>query len=913
MRNTSLLFVLLLLSACVGSVNNLNPLSDVTKKNTVNKTPNVVSITVSPDRVTLTGSNLDQVTGIQITAGGIDKSMSLLTQTAGIIEAVVAYSPALSFYAQETYDLIVSSASGSTIYPINFVINSNTITTGMLKDYSVTNSKIGTRAVTYDKIAITGADDGDVLTYSSADGSWIAAPPTGGGAGGGGSVSSISRGSGLMNAGTSITTTGTIAVNVGSGSGQIQTLDSNGDFSFGNSIILNSQTVGEGVLSLLDSGATTDFQLYNTSNFHLQYSSNLTNYYDALIVKSDGEFDVMKNLNVAGSLIINTGGANSITFPTVRGVGGQTLITNGAGVLSWTTPAGGGTVTSITADAVSGLTGGTITGVGTIGINVGTGAFQIPQLDVTAKLNGNIIPSGISATLIGGGLVDSNEFDRLNGVLSPIQAQIDAKEPTLAAGIATQYYRGDKSWQLIQATDVTETGARKFMNIKDYAAIGALPLSGAADILQPVSERTVALLKESVASLSAPMANLNAKAAPAIGEVAVGNGATFDYYNFMTYLYLQLHPGGDTSLLIGNGVGSGTILAAGDFNVGVGGGAMAAITSGTSNTALGYQAHLALNTGTNNTAIGRSAQDDITSGSANTSVGANIMDNGATATVLGNTAVGYGNLRAVSGNYNSAFGYNALTANTSGANNVGIGATSGLALTSGGNNTFVGYGAGKLVTTSSSNTFLGHNAGATADTTSATSVVIGDSAGPAANTVITDKLYINNAASNTPLIGGNFSTKVVFINHDIKTNGGDLANGTQGLYVDGDAYKTTGSNTWTIPSDRRLKERIVPYDRGLEEILGLRPVRFHYKENPALGLSSKSENIGVIAQEVQEEFPESVITGMNGYLGFKLDPVIWGSVNAIHELNDKIEKLEKENQLLKSYLCRQDPKAPFCP
>ena len=253
----SFCFVAFLLSGCVGSVNNLNPFSDVTKNNKSIVTPAVSSVDVSFDRVTITGSHLDKVTGMTVTGWGNNHALTISSQTTSSVVGLVT-SPSLRFYAQQTYELIVSSASGQTIYPINFQILDLTVSNSKLQNSSVTTDKIASKAVTYAKIDTTGADDGDVLTYSSADGAWLAAP-SGGGGGGGGGVTSITRGSGLMNQNTNIESTGTINVNIGVGSGQIPTLDGNGDFAFNNSVILNSATTSEGILSLYDSSDKSDF------------------------------------------------------------------------------------------------------------------------------------------------------------------------------------------------------------------------------------------------------------------------------------------------------------------------------------------------------------------------------------------------------------------------------------------------------------------------------------------------------------------------------------------------------------------------------------------------------------------------------------------------------------------------------
>jgi hypothetical protein len=55
----------------------------------------------------------------------------------------------------------------------------------------------------------------------------------------------------------------------------------------------------------------------------------------------------------------------------------------------------------------------------------------------------------IDASKIDGGNVSNLEFSYLDGVSSPIQSQIDGKEPTITAGNSSQYYRGDKTFQTL--------------------------------------------------------------------------------------------------------------------------------------------------------------------------------------------------------------------------------------------------------------------------------------------------------------------------------------------------------------------------------------------------------------------------------------------------------------------------------
>jgi hypothetical protein len=65
-------------------------------------------------------------------------------------------------------------------------------------------------------------------------------------------------------------------------------------------------------------------------------------------------------------------------------------------------------------------------------------------------------------------------------------------------------------------------------------------------------------------------------------------------------------------------------------------------------------------------------------------------------------------------------------------------------------------------------------------------------------------------------------------------------------------------------------------------------------------LSSKQQRTGVVAQEVQKVFPDAVLTDKDGYLSVQADPIFWASINAIQELNHKVEERDaKISQLEK--------------
>jgi hypothetical protein len=120
------------------------------------------------------------------------------------------------------------------------------------------------------------------------------------------------------------------------------------------------------------------------------------------------------------------------------------------------------------------------------------------------------------------------------------------------------------------------------------------------------------------------------------------------------------------------------------------------------------------------------------------------------------------------------------------------------------------------------------------------------------------------------------------------------------LLVRGEAFHTSNTGTWEIPSDGTLKDVGGTYDRGLEEILALNPVCYHYKKNNALQLPYERTFYGYIAQDVEKIIPEAVLHGEDGYLKMVGDPILLALVNAVKELSAENDELQTQlNKLLK--------------
>jgi hypothetical protein len=83
--------------------------------------------------------------------------------------------------------------------------------------------------------------------------------------------------------------------------------------------------------------------------------------------------------------------------------------------------------------------------------------------------------------------------------------------------------------------------------------------------------------------------------------------------------------------------------------------------------------------------------------------------------------------------------------------------------------------------------------------------------------------------------------------------------GSGGIHLDGSLAEKVGGGSWTAPSDRRIKKDVKDLDRGLSELMRVRPVTFKYN---GLGGTTDDgkEYVGVIAQELETVVPSMVST-----------------------------------------------------
>ena len=60
--------------------------------------------------------------------------------------------------------------------------------------------------------------------------------------------------------------------------------------------------------------------------------------------------------------------------------------------------------------------------------------------------------------------------------------------------------------------------------------------------------------------------------------------------------------------------------------------------------------------------------------------------------------------------------------------------------------------------------------------------------------------------------------------------------------------------------------------------------------------TNKTPQVGVIAQDLQKVFPNAVTKGEDGFLRIRWDEIFYALVNAVKELDTKVEALIKREQ-----------------
>ena len=355
---------------------------------------------------------------------------------------------------------------------------------------------------------------------------------------------------------------------------------------------------------------------------------------------------------------------------------------------------------------------------------------------------------------------------------------------------------------------------------------------------------------------------------------------------------------------------------------------LAANTTGSGSTAFGSNALLSNTTGDNNAAFGRDALKANTASNGLSAFGTRSLAVNTTGTML--AAFGYYSLAAnTTGANNSAFGFGAMEANTTGSGNVAMGASAMVYQVVGNDNTALGMNA-LLNATNDSNTGVGYSV-FPALTTGTWNTAVGKNAGVGMvsgtyNTVVgaltstnVDHSGISYATaigagatvtSNNAMALGGVNGTAYAVNVGIGTSSpntklqvmGDIRVGTAS---DAGCIQNFGGTqiAGTCSSDLRLKTNVEPFAPVLSRLVHLTPVHFNWRaaEYPDFHFGA-ARSSGLIAQDVEQAFPEMVTTDARGFKRVDYTELPYLTLEAVRELKAKSDQLESENAVLKAAL-----------
>jgi hypothetical protein len=282
---------------------------------------------------------------------------------------------------------------------------------------------------------------------------------------------------------------------------------------------------------------------------------------------------------------------------------------------------------------------------------------------------------------------------------------------------------------------------------------------------------------------------------------------------------------GDSSLFSQVG-GSG-------WNIAIGSKALKSNTTGYNNTALGIVTLLSNTTGVQNTALGAGVLRMNTTGDNNTGCGTYSL--ALNTTGQSNTAIGSQSINQNTTGYNNTgTGVQSLYSNTTGYNNTALGFQSLHSNTTGYENTSVGQGA--LATNSSGtfNTAVGEGALSSNSTGHNNTSIGGGSMGGNVTGTYNTGVGVNSLLSNvsgTNLSAIGFGTDVIGSNLNNASALGTLAtvNASNKVVIGNSGITTIGGYAnWSNLSDGRFKTSVTENVPGLDFILKLRPVTYHF-------------------------------------------------------------------------------------
>ena len=143
---------------------------------------------------------------------------------------------------------------------------------------------------------------------------------------------------------------------------------------------------------------------------------------------------------------------------------------------------------------------------------------------------------------------------------------------------------------------------------------------------------------------------------------------------------------------------------------------------------------------------------------------------------------------------------------------------------------------------------------------------------------VTDDQTIDTSSGNLVL---DSATNIVNINAATNITGNTVITGILSVTDDITAFYS---------SDARLKDNIKPIENPLTKVLSISGNTYTWNDKS----NKEGDDVGVIAQEIQEVIPEAVTVRGDGYLAVDYHKIIPLLVEAVKELTEKVQALEAD-------------------
>ena len=150
------------------------------------------------------------------------------------------------------------------------------------------------------------------------------------------------------------------------------------------------------------------------------------------------------------------------------------------------------------------------------------------------------------------------------------------------------------------------------------------------------------------------------------------------------------------------------------------------------------------------------------------------------------------------------------------------------------------------------------------------------------------------------------STDTSAVTDDMIIKGGNVGIGTldpsKNLHVIGEILASGDITAFYSSSDKNLKTNIKTIENPIEILKNIRGVRFNWNDEAKAineNVDLEKKELGVIAQEIEEEIPEIMKEGLSGYKAVRYEKLTPLLIEGMKKQQEQIEKQQKEIDELK--------------